>query len=322
MKSEMTERDKKLLTFMFMVVIIVGIGYWGVRPQIKRFLELGPKIQAQENAKSVNQLKMANVLNVEDQVEEYTEKIAERKDEFYQILSSSEVDRMMTEMALENNLEIYELSFNMPDSPTGRTAYQYSELRAWQEEMSRTVKDDDDDDMTVSSKASDKDSDDEDAGDKTSSTDKMKVMEEIMVDESEVYQANTDIYAVPITITVAGELSDLEAFKNDILSIEKRTLLTSYSWGEYREVVTEKKSVDSDSEGAESGEDGVTAEEESYQIITRKTLTVQLEIYMCDTSNIESEEDSETSEESAETEEVEEGSDDILDTLDSLTDDE
>ena len=300
MKSTMTERDKKLLTFMFMVVIIVGIGYWGVRPQIKRYIELGPKIEAQENTKEVNNLKMNNYMIVEGQAEDYEDLIAERKDEFYQIMTSSEIDRMMTEMAINNGLDIYELSFNMPTEPTSRTAYQYSELKTWQDQMSYTDDYEEEDDLDISSDFSlGSDSESDDAEDTTASaSDKQKIMDEVMADDSDIYKKNTDIYAVPVTITVAGDLSDLEAFKEDILNIEKRTLLTSYAWGEYREVVTEKSSTSTDSEEGVTSEE--LEEETNYKVVTRKTLTVKLEIYMCDTSSIE-----DSAEDSAETSESE-----------------
>ena len=302
MKSTMTERDKKLLTFMFMIVIIVGIGYWGIRPQIKRYIELGPKIEAQENTKEVNNLKMNNYMIVEGQAEDYEDLIAERKDEFYQIMTSSEIDRMMTEMAINNGLDIYELSFNMPTEPTSRTAYQYSELKTWQDQMELTATDDEEeDDFGLSDLSGGSDSEDDETETTASASDKQKIMEEVMADDSDIYKKNTDIYAVPVTITVAGELSDLEAFKEDILNIEKRTLLTSYAWGEYREVVTEKSTASTDTDS----EEGVTSEEleeeTNYKVVTRKTLTVKLEIYMCDTSSI----DDSAVEDSAETSESE-----------------
>ena len=43
MKTQMTERDKKLLVGMFIFVIIVAIGYWGIIPQIKAYNKLGTK---------------------------------------------------------------------------------------------------------------------------------------------------------------------------------------------------------------------------------------------------------------------------------------
>ena len=41
MKTQMTERDKKLLVGMFIFVIIVAIGYWGIIPQIKEGIVSG-----------------------------------------------------------------------------------------------------------------------------------------------------------------------------------------------------------------------------------------------------------------------------------------
>ena len=53
MKTNMTERDKKLLVFMFMIVIIVGIGYWGVIPQIKAANSYSSKAEDEEAEKKI-----------------------------------------------------------------------------------------------------------------------------------------------------------------------------------------------------------------------------------------------------------------------------
>ena len=50
MKTNMTDKDKRLLVGMFIFVIIVAIGYWGVIPQIKAYSELGEKIEKEEAA--------------------------------------------------------------------------------------------------------------------------------------------------------------------------------------------------------------------------------------------------------------------------------
>ena len=105
MKTNMTERDKKLLVFMFMVVIVVGIGYWGVIPQIKAANSYASKAEDEEAEKKINQLKIVNAAGIDMQAEEYKSQIAEKKDEFYPIMTNSEVDRMMTEMARDEGLE-------------------------------------------------------------------------------------------------------------------------------------------------------------------------------------------------------------------------
>ena len=146
MKTNMTERDKKLLVFMFMVVIIVGIGYWGVIPQIKAANSYSSKAEDEEAEKKINQLKIVNAASVEMQADDYRKDIADRKNEFYQIMTNSEIDRMMTEMAEGEGLEIYDLTFDMPKSPSSRLAYENSDLYMQQVTEMKLMEEEDDED--------------------------------------------------------------------------------------------------------------------------------------------------------------------------------
>lgn len=316
MKTNMTESDKRLLTGMFLFVIIVAIGYWGILPQVKRYRALESKIEKEEDEKQLNQMKIANLGLIEMQAEEYEEKIAERKDEFYQIMKSSEVDKMMTEMATDNHLDIYELNFTMPSIPTERMAYQYSALYQRQQEMKAEYESSSKDDLetTASTKKSDdKDEDGEEGetdatgdGDSSGSSNTAALMEEMMGGEEGGYQPNTDIYAVPVTMTVGGDLENLDSFIDSILAIDKRILLVGYSWGEFRDVIrrdangnvireTSGDSVSSSattdsaeaSDGTESGVSTNDLSNVQVEVITRKSLTVRLEIYMCDTASVD-----------------------------------
>lgn len=308
MKTNMTERDKKLLVGMFLFVIIVAIGYWGILPQYKRYKKLETKIEQEEEEQKLNKMKIANLALIDMQAEEYEEKIAEKKDEFYQVMKSSEVDKMMTELASNRGLDIYELSFSMPGSPTARMAYQYSELYDRQQEMKKEyAKASDEDSDSSKSKSDDKEDEDDDsdlksktASNKSGTAD---LMNEMMGAEEGGYQPNTDIYAVPVTMTVGGDLEDLHSFINDIIGIDKRVLLVGYSWGEFRDVIrrdangniirstqgsasggnlaSETNEVSSTAESADGTTAGGTVE-----VVVRKSLTVRLEIYMCDTADI------------------------------------
>ena len=316
MKTNMTESDKRLLTGMFLFVIIVAVGYWGILPQVKRYRALESKIEKEEDEKQLNQMKIANLGLIEMQAEEYEEKIAERKDEFYQIMKSSEVDKMMTEMATDNHLDIYELNFTMPSTPTERMAYQYSALYQRQQEMKAEYESSSKDDLetTASTKKSDdKDEDGEEGetdatgdGDSSGSSNTAALMEEMMGGEEGGYQPNTDIYAVPVTMTVGGDLENLDSFIDNILAIDKRILLVGYSWGEFRDVIrrdangnvireTSGDSVSSSattdsaeaSDGTESGVSTNDLSNVQVEVVTRKSLTVRLEIYMCDTASVD-----------------------------------
>ena len=321
MKTNMTESDKRLLTGMLLFVIIVAIGYWGILPQVKRYRKLESKIEKEEDEKKLNQMKIANLGLIEMQAEEYEQKISERKDEFYQIMKSSEIDKMMTEMATDSDLDIYELNFTMPSSPTERMAYQYSALYQRQQELKAEYEANEDEEMDTM--ASTKKSDDMDVDGKedgeggkndsskaegTSSA--AKLMEEMMGDEEGGYQPNTDIYAIPVTMTVGGELEDLDEFIDNIIAMDKRILLVGYSWGEFRDVIrrdangnviretsgdsktgTVSSSATTDSAEASDGtESGISTNDLSnvqVEVVTRKSLTVRLEIYMCDTASID-----------------------------------
>ena len=123
MKTNLTEKDKRLLLIMFIFVIVVGIGYWGILPQIKAYKELGGEIEKQEVLKSVNEQKVANVFFVEAQCEEYEEAMAADKEKFYDMMSEADIDRMLTTMAIKNGLEAFSFSINIPGSPSDRKAY-------------------------------------------------------------------------------------------------------------------------------------------------------------------------------------------------------
>lgn len=302
MKTNMTERDKKLLVGMFIGVIIVAIGYWGIRPQLKKYFSLEEKIEKEEDTKKINEQKMLNAGTIAIQADGYEEKIAERKDEFYPIMTSSDVDRMMTQMAVGHNLNVYDLSFNMPTSPTARLAYQNSSLYAWQLEAMANYSEDDESSASDEMDSLLDEGDGEKDEDKQTTSDMTEedIMSDVMGGEEGGYQPNTDIYAVPVTITVGGDVYDLEQFISEINNLDKRALLLGYSWGEFREVVRRDADGNIISSESSTSSEGVSTDELSdanLEVVTRKSLTVRLEIYMCDTSDVATATDAETTEE-------------------------
>ncbi|MCR4846149.1 MAG: hypothetical protein K5865_05360 [Eubacterium sp.] len=306
MKTNMTERDKKLLVFMLMVVIIVGIGYWGVIPQIKAANAYSSKAEDEEAEQKINRLKIVNASAVEIQADDYRKDIAEQKNEFYQIMTNSEIDRMMTEMAESEGLEIYDLTFNMPTRPSSRLAYENSDLYMQQVTEMKLMEEEDDEDDEDEAMAAVNSGNPSATTEKKSSKGKKKIQttaevnEEIMGTENG-YQVNTDIYAVPVSMTVGGKISKLNDFLNKIIHADKRILLVSYAWGDYRELLEyddEGNYIGRLSTTATSSLDssGVTAEEvenEEVKTVDKKSLTVKIEIYMCDTSAVASDTDAE-----------------------------
>ena len=323
MKTNMTEKDKKLLVGMLIGVIIVAIGYWGIIPQLKAYGDLETKIEKEEETQKLTKMKITNTPLIEMQAEDYEEKLAKVKDSFYQILNSAEIDQMFTDLATKRNLNIYELKFTPSTTPTERGAYVNSALYLRQKELkAQYEKEQKKEEQEQKNKKKSTESSTEDGKDSSStaktsdSKSTSELMEAINGAEEGGYQPNTEIFAVPVTITVGGEVGALEGFLSDVESLDKIVLLTGYTWGEYRNYVVRDangniisstipsatSTVTSDATVSAEG-DGVTLEQIQQDSTIRKSLTVRVEIYMCDTSAVET--DGEQKEESSEEQESE-----------------
>ena len=279
MKSNMSQKDKRLLLFMFLFVVVVGIGYWGIIPQIKQYNKLEAEIEEQEALKSINEQKVANYIFVESQCEEFEANMAEDKEKFFDRMKEADVDKLLTNKALKYQLESLNLSIHIDSQPSARMAYRYSDLYSqqiqWAEERKNEAKalaqtDDDLLSGATDSKKSDKDDEKEDK-------EKTAVEYEVVdiFGKTDTVGVNNDIYAARVTMTLGGEKANLRAFLQEIMDYDKEILITSFSWSEYR---------------VQKPKDGlvITAENRDqlrardYDVITVDALTITMELYMCD----------------------------------------
>ena len=283
MKTTMTERDKKLLLGMFIFVIVVAIGYWGIIPQIKAYNKLGTKIDKEEVTKNVNEQKVSNLIFVESMCEEYEETMAENRAKFYDMMSEAEIDFLLTTKAVNHNLEAYSLSIDIPNSPSDRMAYIYSDLYKdqleWEKQRELLYLDEDvEEDDLLGTGDDKKDNDDEE--------------EEETVDifgNTDIVGENTDVYVAKVTLSLGGDEADLKAYLDELMASEKKILITSFSWGEYRTQQPVTVTVDEIIQAEEKAEAEASTEttttkktETKYELVTVKSLTISMEIYMCE----------------------------------------
>ena len=283
MLKNISDKDLRLLVFMFLIVVVVGIGYWGIRPQIKAYINMQEEIEEQEATAELNDLKVMNMMMVSTMADEYEEQIAERKNEFYPMMKSSEVDQMMTAMAHDRNLEIFDLRFTMPTDPSTRMAYQYSKLYSeqkqaqaeYEREVMASLGLSEEDELLEENSSKKEEKEDKPSKKKKNKDEEVEVVTLDVFGEEDGYRPNTEIYAVPVTLTVGGTEAELHRFINEIIDSDKRILLISYSWGQYRNVVRR------DAEG-----NIIKSELTEEELRNKKVLTIKLEVYMCDTSDV------------------------------------
>lgn len=272
MKSSLTNRDKSLLLFLFLFVVIVGIGYWGIYPQVKAFIKLENKIANEEVKKSVNEQKVANLGFVEAQCDEYEKSMAVNKEKFFDRMTEADIDLLLTGKAIKNKLESFSLNIDIPDTPSQRKAYIYSELLPKQMEWESQV--------AASEKAFSETEEEDDLLGLTGKTKKKDDEEEtVVVDETidvfgnvDAVGINNDIYAAKVTMVLGGDKKNLEAFLEELMNSDKEILITSFAWSKYR---------------VQRTKDGVILEDlqnnvDNVEVVELDALTVTMELYMCD----------------------------------------
>ena len=95
--TEVTERDKKLLLFMAVFVIVVVFGFFIIRPLAETDAALKDELVMQEDMQLRTQQKLMLLSSVEANVEKTEEELDAAAKEFYPVMKSQEIDKLLTE---------------------------------------------------------------------------------------------------------------------------------------------------------------------------------------------------------------------------------
>ena len=127
MKTEMTEKDRKLLIFLAVFVIAVVSVYWGIRPLVKSIRTLNTSIEEAEEERSINDYKISMLPALEMENEDLNKELEEARIGYFEAMSSDEVDKYLTGVMLEHGLECYDLNFVAAKADSVLEPYQYAE---------------------------------------------------------------------------------------------------------------------------------------------------------------------------------------------------
>lgn len=247
MKIELTERDKKLLTFMGVFVIVVVIGYYFIIPQLKKTGEYQDEIDEQEIIKNVNESKIMQLPVVEVNNEELEKLILGAKDNYYPMMDSEQIDRLVTNTVIEKyGLVSFDLSIG-ERSLAGLSPYIYSDNALTGESDAR--------ERALNAAAP------------VISEDGMIMFADVMEDgssgSSEDYSSSeaTGIYMVPIQMRLSGNKDNIARLLDDLALSEKKLRLVDYST-EVEQII-------------------IPHEDGTQEIYTTDSLNVSVELYMC-----------------------------------------
>ncbi|MGN0248829.1 MAG: hypothetical protein ACI4C0_05995 [Lachnospiraceae bacterium] len=206
MQMQMTEKDKKLIVFLAIFVILVAGGYWGVYPVVSNIFSVQDQIEEEQVLMDENMLKVAQASLYSADNERIEADMIKLKKSFFPVMSSAQVDKYMTGLILDYQLYAYDLSINMPEDEAENEPYQFSQkaLTTETEEDLNTQED------TVADEEDD-------------ATNEIPVFDE---------DVSTGIFEVGVTIRVGGDKANIQRMIDDLSLSEQKLHLLSYYWDE------------------------------------------------------------------------------------------
>lgn len=114
MSLKITERDKKLLIFLALVLIFFGIGYCIAFPLFQKSKELSESIQEAQLNKQTMETKLNSYDIVVNAREEKQKTALECEGKFLEEMTATGVDNMLTSMAFEQHVIVQTLNIQMP----------------------------------------------------------------------------------------------------------------------------------------------------------------------------------------------------------------
>lgn len=205
----LTERDKKLLYILAIIVLVVGFGALLILPQWEKHAELADQLTTAQKNQTDMETAIASLDAITKANGTAKQKYKEAAEDFYDVMESHAAERMVTQIILSHNLSTSTFDISATPQQASMTAYIASALGkstgVTEEQAAGAVSGTDDGKNSSSSNSS------ENADDKTSE----EVPKNILVDY--------------ISITATGTTKNMQALVDDLVSNYPSILVTSYA---------------------------------------------------------------------------------------------
>ena len=130
MSMTITESDKRLLSFLTAVLLLLLLAFLVLRPLADKNSDLKRQITAAKDQEVVMDLGAALAEDAGKAEEETGEQLEETLKRYYQNLQSQDAEKMVTTLLLNHRMQIKNLTVTMPDTKSDLKWYQYSEKAA------------------------------------------------------------------------------------------------------------------------------------------------------------------------------------------------
>ena len=238
MATGITERDKKLLYMLGIIVIAALFFIIGIRPVNRKIKELNKEISSAQETYDAIKMKMYQLGTIQAFKENAETMAQDLSSRYYEMMVPAEVDKLFTNKALGYGLKVNNLNIKSNTEPVTQLAYINSEAyRLHQQAMEAALLEVNDD-----SGSNDDSSSKDDSTDSSDVSSKISLSGGEMVDvdtlasinnDSGIYSvADTtaaDVYATNMVLDVYGSRDKAQALLDELIK-NPSLRVTSYQW--------------------------------------------------------------------------------------------
>lgn len=211
MQTNLSKKDKMTIAIVLFAGIAFAIGWLLIRPTIMDIIEINDKIEQAQLKKEDYQKKILNLSSGEVLYQKTVADLEESTADYYEIMDSAKIDRMVTSYVLRSGLFAENLVIEMPDGPVNEDAYVYSSLAGDKKKS------------TSSSSSSSSDTSTKNTGNDSLIIPYDKARSQVKTTQS------AGVERACLTLVVTGSRKDCQSFIDDISS-KPAVLVTGFEW--------------------------------------------------------------------------------------------
>ena len=128
MTLKVTERDIKILLVLAVFLIVLGLIAGVLMPLMENTQKLGEEIAEAEVEKQEKEMKVAALPGMRSRMEKAEEELSAMQERYYPVMKSVEIDRMMTNTAVNCGIQVLDMDIKMPDFTSYTTLLNYGDI--------------------------------------------------------------------------------------------------------------------------------------------------------------------------------------------------
>lgn len=127
-QTNLNNKDKKTIAIVLFAALVFAIAWFLIRPTVTSIMNTNEKIDAAELTQEEYRNKLIYLTSAEELYGKAVDDLNESTKDYYELMDSSEIDRMVTSYVLQSGLFAESLNIKMPDGAVEERPYLYSTL--------------------------------------------------------------------------------------------------------------------------------------------------------------------------------------------------